>query len=153
MGKCVEKINFIIESNPIIGNVYDGKVVSISSSGVRVEFLPRKIGLLKINDIDWCEIPNINEVLHINDRISVKLMQDYGDGKYLLSHKVLIENPNANKAENNTSVDNKADYNATQQGYRRDNTFSETLKKNENKSESTQENKDEGLKSMIPDNI
>lgn len=153
LDKCVEKINFIIESNPIVGNVYDGKVLSISSSGVKVEFLPKKIGLLKINDIDWCEIPNINEVLHKNDRISVKLMQDYGDGKYLLSHKVLIENPNANKAENNTSVDDRTDHDATQQEYRRDNTFSETLKKNENKSGSTQGNKDEELKSMIPDNI
>ena len=103
--KCEELIrqNAIV---PVEGNVYDGTVTFVKPFGAYVEFLPGKIGLLGINELDWCQIDNMQNFLHVGDKIEVKLIKDQGNGKYILSHKVLIErqqpisaNANINKKD------------------------------------------------------
>ncbi len=90
----LEKCEELIRKNAVVaveGEVYDGTVTLVQDFGAYVEFLPGKVGLLKINDLDWGYVGNMHDFLRAGDKINVKLIKDQGNGKYLLSHKVLIE--------------------------------------------------------------
>lgn len=90
----LEKCEELIRMNAVVpaeGEVYDGTVTFVQDFGAYIEFLPGKIGLLKINDLDWCQVDNMHKFLHVGDKIDVKLIKDHGNGKYLLSHKILLK--------------------------------------------------------------
>ena len=70
-----------------------------------IEFLPGKIGILKVNDLDWCHVDDMQTVLHVGDIIDVKLMERQGINKFVLSHKVLLKNP-AEKVKNEKNEEN-----------------------------------------------
>jgi polyribonucleotide nucleotidyltransferase len=48
---------------PEVGQVYDGKVKSITSFGAFIEFMPGKEGLLHISEIKWERLENMDGVL------------------------------------------------------------------------------------------
>ena len=88
-----------ITAIPEIGNVYKGKVKTITNFGAFVEFMPGKDGLLHISEIEWRRLNSVDEVLKEGDEIEVKLIGiDPKTGKFKLSRKVLLKKPE--KAEN-----------------------------------------------------
>lgn len=91
--KALAKIKGIV-AVPEVGQVYDGKVVSIQTYGAFVEILPGKDGLLHISEISWSRLNSMEGVLKEGDTIQVKLIDvDKKTGKLKLSHKVLLPKP------------------------------------------------------------
>ncbi len=79
---------------PEIGEVYDGKVKSITNFGAFIEFMPGKEGLLHISEIKWERLESMDGILETGEEIKVKLIgTDKKTGKYRLSRKVLLPRP------------------------------------------------------------
>jgi polyribonucleotide nucleotidyltransferase len=92
--KAAEKRVKAIVAVPEVGEVYDGKVKSITSFGAFVEFMPGKEGLLHISEIKWERLDNMEGVLEAGEELKVKLIgTDKKTGKYRLSRKVLLPRP------------------------------------------------------------
>jgi len=91
---AVAKIKAIV-AVPEVGEIYDGTVRSIMPYGCFVEILPGKDGLLHISEIDWKRLETVEEAgIKEGDKIKVKLLEiDPKTGKYKLSHRVLIPQP------------------------------------------------------------
>jgi len=88
-----------IVAEPVVGEVYQGKVKSIVAFGAFVEFMPGREGLLHISEVKWERIENLEQVLEVGEVIQVKLIEiDPKTGKYRLSRKVLLPNPKAAEA-------------------------------------------------------
>jgi len=79
---------------PEAGEVYTGKVKTITPYGAFVEILPGKDGLLHISEIEWRRLEKVEEVLKEGDEIEVKLLSiDERSGKLKLSRKALLPKP------------------------------------------------------------
>ncbi|MCX7862381.1 MAG: polyribonucleotide nucleotidyltransferase [Bacteroidales bacterium] len=76
-----------------VGEVYDAVVKAIQDYGAFVELFPGKEGLLHISEIEWNRIKKVDEVLHIGQKIQVKLLGFDDRGKMKLSRKVLLPKP------------------------------------------------------------
>lgn len=93
MEAALKKVKSIV-AVPVIGEVYDGKVKSVTAYGAFVEFLPGKEGLLHISEIKWERLESMDGVLEIGEEIKVKLLDiDKKTGKFRLSRKVLLPRP------------------------------------------------------------
>jgi polyribonucleotide nucleotidyltransferase len=92
--KAAEKRIKLIVAVPEVGEVYDGKVKSITSFGAFVEFMPGKEGLLHISEIKWDRLESMDGILETGEEIKIKLIgTDKKTGKYRLSRKVLLPRP------------------------------------------------------------
>ncbi|NPA33944.1 MAG: polyribonucleotide nucleotidyltransferase [Chlorobi bacterium] len=79
---------------PEEGEVYEGEVKEIKPFGALVEFMPGKVGLLHISEIDWKHIPDVSDVFKVGDKVKVKLIEiEEGTGRYKLSRKALLPKP------------------------------------------------------------
>ncbi len=79
---------------PEPGQIYMGKVKTITPYGAFVEILPGKDGLLHISEIEWRRLEKVEEVLKEGQEIEVKLIAvDEKNGKLKLSRKVLLPKP------------------------------------------------------------
>ncbi|MEE4256762.1 MAG: polyribonucleotide nucleotidyltransferase [Bacteroidales bacterium] len=79
---------------PEVGEVYNGKVKTITNFGAFVEILPGKDGLLHISEIDWKRTEDVEKVLQVGQELEVKLIGlDPKTGKLKLSRKVLLPKP------------------------------------------------------------
>jgi polyribonucleotide nucleotidyltransferase len=79
---------------PEPGEIYKGKVKTITPYGAFVEILPGKDGLLHISEIEWRRLEKVEEVLKEGQEIEVKLIAvDEKNGKLKLSRKVLLPKP------------------------------------------------------------
>ncbi|HEY9125272.1 MAG TPA: polyribonucleotide nucleotidyltransferase, partial [Bacteroidales bacterium] len=79
---------------PEEGEIYKGKVKTLTAFGAFVEILPGKDGLLHVSEIDWKRIENVADVLKEGDEIEVKLIEiDKKTNKLRLSRKVLLPKP------------------------------------------------------------
>ena len=79
---------------PEVGEVYNGKVKTITNFGAFVEILPGKDGLLHISEIDWKRTEDVEKVLEVGQELEVKLIGlDPKTGKLKLSRKVLLPKP------------------------------------------------------------
>ncbi len=96
--KAREMIERLVEL-PEVGKVYQGTVKRLMDFGAFVEFLPGKEGLLHISQIDHRRINKVEDVFKIGDEVQVKLMEVDDMGRYNLSRKVLLENPNPQAQE------------------------------------------------------
>jgi polyribonucleotide nucleotidyltransferase len=82
---------------PEPGEIYKGKVKTITPYGAFVEIMPGKDGLLHISEIEWRRLEKVEEVLKEGDIIEVKLIAvDEKNGKLKLSRKVLLPKPEKN---------------------------------------------------------
>jgi len=85
-----------IVTEPEVGEVYEGKVKTITTFGAFVEFMPGKDGLLHISEISNDRLASMDGVFKEGESVQVKLIEiDKKTGKYRLSRKVLT----ANRAE------------------------------------------------------
>ena len=76
---------------PVVGNVYNGKVVKVMDFGAFVAIAKGTEGLLHISEIEWARLDKVpyNE----GDMVEVKFM-GYDDRKKMkLSRKVLLDRP------------------------------------------------------------
>ena len=87
--KARETIEALIEE-PEIGKVYEGKVKRIAAFGAFVEILPNTDGLLHISEIDHHRIERVEDVMRLNDSVTVKVIDIDPEGKIRLSRKVLL---------------------------------------------------------------
>ncbi len=79
---------------PEVGEVYTGKVKSITTFGAFIEFMPGKDGLLHISEIDHKRLENMDGIFKEGELVTVKLIGvDPKSGKFKLSKKVLIPKP------------------------------------------------------------
>ncbi len=79
---------------PEPGEVYKGKVKTITPYGAFVEILPGKDGLLHISEIEHRRLEKVEEVLKEGQEIEVKLLSvDEKSGKLKLSRKALLPRP------------------------------------------------------------
>ncbi len=79
---------------PEAGEIYVGKVKTITPYGAFVEILPGKDGLLHISEIEWRRLEKVEEVLKEGDEVKVKLLSiDERSGKLKLSRKALLPRP------------------------------------------------------------
>ncbi len=84
----------MITAVPEVGEVYKGKVKTITNFGAFVEILPGKDGLLHISEIDWKRTEDVEKVLSVGQELEVKLIGlDPKTGKLKLSRKVLLAKP------------------------------------------------------------
>ena len=82
---------------PEPGQIYKGKVKTITPYGAFVEILPGKDGLLHISEIEWRRLEKVEEVLKEGQEIEVKLIAvDEKNGKLKLSRKALLPKPEKN---------------------------------------------------------
>ncbi len=80
------------------GDIIEGVVTRIEKYGAFVKILPNKEGLLHISQISNNRITNISDVLHIGDKIKVKISNIDELGRIALSRKSLLnENPDEDK--------------------------------------------------------
>jgi polyribonucleotide nucleotidyltransferase len=88
-----DRIKMII-AVPEVGEVYTGKVKTITNFGAFIEILPGKDGLLHISEIDWKRTEDVEKVLKVGQELEVKLIGlDPKTGKLKLSRKVLLPKP------------------------------------------------------------
>ncbi len=90
---AAEHINLMTQA-PEEGEIYEGEVKELKPFGALVEFMPGKIGLLHISEIDWKHIADVSQILKVGDKIKVKLIEiEEGTGRYKLSRKALLPKP------------------------------------------------------------
>ena len=79
---------------PEVGQVYKGKVKTITQFGAFVEILPNKDGLLHISEMEWRKVGSVDELYKEGDEVEVQLIEiDPKTGKLRLSRKPLIPKP------------------------------------------------------------
>ncbi|WP_372775452.1 polyribonucleotide nucleotidyltransferase [Mangrovibacterium sp.] len=78
---------------PEKGEIYKGKIKSITTFGAFVEIMPGKEGLLHVSEIAWERVQNVEDVLTVGEEVEVKLLDIDRDNKLKLSRKVLLPKP------------------------------------------------------------
>ncbi|MCK9166953.1 MAG: polyribonucleotide nucleotidyltransferase [Bacteroidales bacterium] len=83
---------------PEVGEIYNGKIKSLTQFGAFIEIIPGKEGLLHVSEIAYERVENVEDVLKVGDYIEVKLIEvDEKTGKLRLSRKALLEKPEGYK--------------------------------------------------------
>lgn len=83
----------LIVAIPEKGEIYKGKVKSITTFGAFIEIMPGKEGLLHISEISWNRLKTVEEELKEGQEVEVKLLDMDRDGKMKLSRRVLLPKP------------------------------------------------------------
>ena len=93
-GKKAEAMINAIAKDPEVGEIYDGKVTSITAFGAFVDIGGGKEGLVHISKISDQRIEKVEDVLKIGDEVKVKVMNiDKVKGKIELSMKDVNSTP------------------------------------------------------------
>ncbi|MCZ6690441.1 MAG: polyribonucleotide nucleotidyltransferase [Planctomycetota bacterium] len=87
--KAKEEIEKLTEE-AVIGKVYDGRVVSVKDFGAFVEIIPGQEGLVHISELAAGFVGKVSDVVQINDRLDVKVIDIDGQGRIKLSHKATL---------------------------------------------------------------
>lgn len=83
---AVDWIKSLVEE-PEVGKIYEGTVATIKDFGAFVTILPGIDGMLHISQIADRRLKNVEEVLHLGDRVKVKLVAIENGGKLSLTMK------------------------------------------------------------------
>ena len=86
--RAVEWIKSLTEE-PEVGKIYEGTVVTIKDFGAFVTILPGVDGMLHISQISDKRLKSVDEVLHIGDKVRVRLIAIDDKGKLSLTMKGL----------------------------------------------------------------
>jgi len=73
-----------------VGEIYTGKVVTITDFGAFVEVLPGRDGLLHISDLEHARTNKVEDVVKLGDMVTVKVTEVEPGGKIKLSRKALL---------------------------------------------------------------
>ena len=80
-----------IAREPEVGQVYPVRVVKIVDFGAFVELWPGCEGLVHISELDLKRVAKVEDVVHVDDEIVVKLLKIDDKGKLVLSRKALLK--------------------------------------------------------------
>ena len=109
ISKYAKKVIETIVLDPVVGELYYGKVVRIIPIGAFVEIAPGKDGMVHISKLENRRVEKVEDVVKEGDRLLVKVMEiDKKTGKYKLSHKVYTE-AGAESIEKAYEIDPQAD--------------------------------------------
>ena len=107
----IDKAVKIIEDltrEPEVGQVYPVRVVKIVDFGAFVELWPGCEGLVHISELDSKRVAKVEDVVHVDDEIVVKLLKIDDKGKLVLSRKALLKpvvKKEEKEIEENTSTE------------------------------------------------
>ena len=73
-----------------VGKIYSGTVVKIMEFGAFVNIMPGKDGLVHISQLSADRVNKVEDVVHVGDRIRVKLMEIDPQGRLNLSLKAVL---------------------------------------------------------------
>ncbi len=93
---------------PEVGQIYEGKITSITNFGAFVSLPEGPDGMVHISEISDRFIKNINEVCKVGDVVSVKVISIADNGKIALSIKK-AKAPEAPKSEKRFDKDKDKD--------------------------------------------
>lgn len=99
--KALAMIETIVK-DPVVGEVYTGKVIKIMNFGAFVEILPGKEGMVHISNLAHERVAKVEDILAEGDLVEVKVMEINPQGKIGLSRKALLPKPQkTNEKKNN----------------------------------------------------
>ncbi|MDF2441132.1 MAG: polyribonucleotide nucleotidyltransferase [Abditibacteriota bacterium] len=76
-----------------VGEVFSGPVTRILNFGAFVEIMPGREGLIRISELDWEFVNNVEDVLKMGEEVEVKVSEIDDQGRINLSRKALIPKP------------------------------------------------------------
>ena len=79
--------------DPEVGEIYTGKVTSITGFGAFVEILPGKDGLVHISELENHRVATVEDVVTVGDEVTVMVIGIDPQGKIKLSRRAVFENP------------------------------------------------------------
>ncbi len=80
----------LLTEEAVVGNIYEGKVVSIRDFGAFIEILPGQDGLCHVSELDEKFVKNVNDVCKVGDTIKTKVIAIDDQGRVKLSRKALL---------------------------------------------------------------
>ena len=80
-----------VASDPEIGKIYRGKVITVKEFGAFVEILPGQEGLLHISELADYRVNNVTDICNEGDMVSVKVLDVDDRGKIRLSRKAALQ--------------------------------------------------------------
>jgi len=114
--KMVEAITKEVEE----GEIYTGKVTRIMGFGAFVEILPGKEGLVHISQIGPGRVQQVEDVLHVGDEVTVKVLKIDELGRVNLTIKGLTHHPEHESQEKQPSDDNRGSSHYSPKRHERD---------------------------------
>jgi polyribonucleotide nucleotidyltransferase len=84
--RAIEIIKGLTE-DPEIGRVYEGRVVKLMDFGAFVNILPGKDGLVHISQLADKRVEKVSDVVKLDDKVRVKLIDIDAQGRLNLSMK------------------------------------------------------------------
>jgi len=96
--ELLNEVKRVIEGivhEPEVGNIYPGKITKLMDFGAFVEIFPGKEGLIHISRISKEHVKNVNDVLSLDQKVEVKLINIDAQGRLNFS-MILDDNINNN---------------------------------------------------------
>jgi len=75
----------------VMGQVYQGKVVSITDFGAFIEILPGQDGLCHVSELSAEYVKNVADAVSLGDTLEVKVINIDDNGRIKLSRKALLQ--------------------------------------------------------------
>lgn len=94
--ESIEKAKQIVQSITAeveIGKTYNGSVTSVVPFGIFVEILPGKEGLCHISEFSFERVNNMDDVVKVGEKVSVKVLDINERGQVKLSRKATLKAP------------------------------------------------------------
>ena len=90
MKKAMDMVSGVA-SEPEIGKIYRGKVITVKEFGAFVEILPGQEGLLHISELADYRVNQVTDICKEGDMVTVKVLDVDDRGKIRLSRKAALE--------------------------------------------------------------
>jgi polyribonucleotide nucleotidyltransferase len=88
--RAIEIIKGLTE-DPEVGRVYEGRVVKLMDFGAFVNILPGKDGLVHISQLADKRVEKVSDVVKLDDKVRVKLIDIDAQGRLNLSMKAAAD--------------------------------------------------------------
>lgn len=88
--KAVKRI-YDMTREPVLGEIFTGKVVRITDFGAFVEFIPGTDGMVHISQISSDHLRKVEDAVQMGDEVMVMIIDKSPEGKYRLSRKAVLE--------------------------------------------------------------
>ena len=75
------------------GSVHKGRVARIENYGALVELEPSVRGLVQAEELSWCKVVQVADVVQVDDEVMVRVLRVRSDGKMDLSRRVEDNDP------------------------------------------------------------
>ncbi len=82
-----------IVTDPVPGQVYEGRVTRLMNFGAFVEYLPGKEGLVHISKLAWGRVEQVEDAVAVGDIVMVKVLELDDQGRINLSIRDTMEKP------------------------------------------------------------